>query len=179
MSSPMDFVPRRYRVPIPCKADAAASPAVGDVELRLKILEKGNSGRLLLGFCLCLGRSWRREEEGKWWWGRVGSKVERVKRRKVEKTKSAQIENMDWVLEINGAADRTGLPAVEEEEEDDDDEEEEEEERVEKTVFFSQLTEVALLEEEESSSGKKMRRKPPMPQPPSPPLFNFADNTIS
>lgn len=89
----------------------------------------------------------------------VGSKVERVKRRRVRKRKRAQIEMVDWALVRIGLFELVLLMFFEEliqfEVDGEDDEGEEEEE--DKGMV------VAAVAAEELSSGKKTRRKP-MPQ---------------
>lgn len=104
----------------------------------------------------------------------VGSKVDRVKRRRVMKMRRAQMEMVDWALEmrrLEGVRLRVllmiGLKQLEDEEDDDEDDVVEEEEK--RSVFF-------LLISMDSSSGKSTRRKP-IPQPSLLPLA-FAVNNL-
>ncbi|PON38864.1 hypothetical protein PanWU01x14_309530, partial [Parasponia andersonii] len=95
---------------------------------------------------------------GYWWFRLLGSKVERVKRRRVMKTRRAQIEMVDWALvrrrfELVRLITELGIVVVEvvglvvlvvEEFG--------EEEGEEKSLFLSTMAEL--------SSGKKTRRRP-------------------
>lgn len=88
----------------------------------------------------------------------LGSKVERVNRRRVTKTKRAQMEIVDWALERMTLEAllllKLGFGGDEEEEEEDDGTEGDDGEEI-KSLFLSTM---GLL-----SSGKKTRRRP-MPQ---------------
>ncbi|KAL6987154.1 hypothetical protein U1Q18_012909 [Sarracenia purpurea var. burkii] len=95
-----------------------------------------------------LEESCRREVK----WVAAGSKVERVKTRRVMEMRSAQMEMVDWALERRWFELALDLKMVEDDEEDDDDEEK-------RLVLF--WLEISM---DSSTSGKKTRQKP-IPQP--------------